>query len=39
MTTANASAVNGGRDYFRTNMAGVPVTIDLLTDDITVIKT
>ena len=31
--------VDGGRDYFRTNMAGVPVTIDLLTDDITVIKT
>jgi hypothetical protein len=28
--------VDGGRDYFRTNMAGTVVVIDLLTDDITV---
>jgi len=27
--------VDGGRDYFRTNMAGRVVVIDLLTDDIT----
>jgi hypothetical protein len=28
--------VDGGKDYFRTNMAGTPVTIDLLTDDVTI---
>jgi hypothetical protein len=28
--------VDGGRDYFKTNMAGTVVVIDLLTDDITV---
>jgi hypothetical protein len=26
--------VDGGRDYFRTNMAGTVVVIDLLTDDV-----
>lgn len=28
--------VDGGKDYFRSNMAGTPVIIDLLTDDVTV---
>ena len=27
--------VDGGKDYFRTNMAGTLVAIDLLTDDVT----
>lgn len=29
--------VDGGKDYFRTNMAGTTVKIDLLTDDIEVV--
>lgn len=29
--------VDGGKDYFRTNMAGTAVKIDLLTDDIEII--
>ena len=29
--------VDGGKDYFKTNMAGQPVTIDLLTDDVTIV--
>lgn len=28
--------VDGGRDYFRSNMAGTVVVIDLLTDDVTI---
>ena len=30
--------VDGGKDYFRSNMAGTPVKIDLLTDDVTIIE-
>lgn len=30
--------VDGGRDYFKTNMAGTIVKIDLLTDDVTTLE-
>ena len=30
--------VDGGKDYFRTNMAGTPVKIDLLTDDVETVE-